>query len=421
MTDTKRTANDLSWVIVDADSHITEPPDAWTSRVPAKYAEVVPRVGVHPKTGRRHWRVGDVWYWPVAGAATSQAGWHEYLPSSPWEYDEIDPAAFNAEDRLKRLDEFGIDRQFVYPNIIGFVSLALMPLGAEVANVCVRAWNDFIWEWCSADHRRLQSMAMLPFWDIEASLAEMRRCVDLGFKGVLFANKFERIGLPAFTSDHWDRVYAAAQDFDVPINYHLWFESMEDRMAEDTMGWAKIRDSSAEEAVQYIVGGIDAFMGQLGLIGRLLTSGLCERFPRLRFVSVETGFGQFPFYLEMLDWYWKQYNGSAVLPLLPSEYFRRQCYASYWFEQSTLDKLPLYPNNFMFSTDFPHGTSLSPGPCGGTTLTPAEFARQGHSSLDPALRTKVLSGNATAVYKLDLPVPVPSSLPHRELAWTPAG
>jgi uncharacterized protein len=396
-------------VIVDTDSHLTEPADVWTSRVPAKYADVVPRVGVHPKTGRRHWRVGDVWYWPVAGGGTSQAGWHEYLPSSPWEYNEIDPAAFNAGDRLKRLDEFGIDVQFVYPNIIGFVSSALMPLGTEVANACVRAWNDFIWEWCSADRRRLQSMAMLPFWDIEASLAEMRRCVDLGFKGVLFANKFERIGLPAFTSDHWDRVYAAAQDFDVPINYHLGFESMADRMAEDTGARAKIRDSSAEEGIRYIVEGIDAFMAQPGLIGRLLTSGLCERFPRLKFVSVETGFGQFPFYLEMLDWYWKQYNGSSVLPLLPSEYFRRQCFASYWFEQSTLDKLPLYPDNFMFSTDFPHGTSLSPGPCGGTTLTPAEYARQGHSSLDPALRAKVLSGNAAAVYKLDLPVPVLSS------------
>ena len=31
-------------LIIDADSHITEPPDVWTSRVPAKYREDVPRV-----------------------------------------------------------------------------------------------------------------------------------------------------------------------------------------------------------------------------------------------------------------------------------------------------------------------------------------------------------------------------------------
>lgn len=396
---------DPSWVIVDTDSHMTEPPDVWTSRVPKKYADVVPRVAVHPKTGRRHWRVGDVWYWPVAGAGTSQAGWHEYLPSSPWEYDEVDPAVYQAESRLARLDDYGIDIQFVYPNIIGFVSAALIPLGTEVATMCVRAWNDFIWEWCSADHRRLIPMAMMPFWDIDASIAEMERCMNLGFKGVLFANKFERIGLPSFVSEHWDRVYAAAQDFDVPINYHLGFDSHEDRMAEDTGTRAKIREAPADVARAYIVNGIDAFMTQPGVLGRLLTSGICERFPRLKFVSVETGFGQFPFYLEMLDWYWKQYNGGEFLPLLPSEYFKRQCFATYWFEKSTLSALPLYPDNFMFSTDFPHGTSLSPGPCGGTTLIPAEYAALGHSALDPEIRTKALSGNAAAIYKLDLSVP----------------
>lgn len=397
-------AVDPSWLIVDTDSHITEPPDVWTSRVPKKYADVVPRVGVHPRTGRRHWRVGDVWYWPVAGASTSQAGWHEYLPSSPWEYDQVDPAVYKAQDRLQRLDEYGIDIQFVYPNIIGFVSGALMPLGKDVATMCVRAWNDFIWEWCSADHRRLVSMAMLPFWDVDASVAEMERCVDIGFKGVVFANKFEKIGMPSFVSNHWDRVYAAAQDFDIPINYHLGFDTLDERMAEDTGARAQTRDSP-DKGRAYIVDAIDAFLTQPGVMGRLLTSGICERFPRLKFVSVETGFGHFPFYLEMLDWYWKQYNGGEILPMLPSEYFRRQCYATYWFEKSTLDKLPLYPDNFMFSTDFPHGTSLSPGPCGGTTLTPLEYAKSGHSALDPVIRTKALSANAASIYKLDLGVP----------------
>lgn len=398
-------AADPSWLIVDTDSHVTEPPDVWTSRVPKQYTDVVPRVQVHPKTGRRHWRVGDVWYWPVAGAGTSQAGWPEYLPSSPWEYDEVDPAVYDAHDRLRRLDEFGIEVQLIYPNILGFASAALIPLGLDVATMCVRAWNDFTLEWSSADSRRLVPMAALPFWDIDASVAEMERCVNLGFKGVLFANKFERLGLPSFVSTHWDRVYAAAQDFDVPINYHLGFESLEERMAEDTGARAALRDAAPEVARGYVIDALDAFMTQPGVLGRLLTSGICERFPTLKFVSVETGFGQFPFYLEMLDWYWRQYGGHHIYPLLPSEYFRRQCFATYWFEQSTLERLTLYPDNFMFSTDFPHGTSLSPGPCGGTTLKPYEYVQGGHGSLDPSTRTKTLSGNAAAIYKLDIPSP----------------
>jgi len=32
--------------IIDADTHLTEPPDLWTARAPAKYADRVPRVEV---------------------------------------------------------------------------------------------------------------------------------------------------------------------------------------------------------------------------------------------------------------------------------------------------------------------------------------------------------------------------------------
>ena len=391
------------WTIVDTDSHITEPPDVWTARVPKKYAELVPHVAVHPKTGRRHWRVADVWYWPVAGGGTSQAGWPEPLPSGPWEYDEADPAVYKAGDRLRRMDEFGLEVQIVYPNIIGFISATLIPLGLEVSTMAVRAWNDFMLEWCSADPRRLVPIAALPFWDVDAAVVEMERCVNLGFKGVLFANKFERIGLPSFVSSHWDRVYAAAQDFDVPINYHVGFDSYEDKMAEDTGVKAHLRDASSEEAQNFVLNGLDLLMAQPGVLGRLLVSGLCEKFPKLKLVSVETGFGHFTFYLEMLDWYWRQYGNAKAFPLLPSEYFKRQCYGTYWFEQKTLPGLSVYPDNFMFSTDFPHGTSLSPGPFGGTTLKPFEYVAEGHAPLDAGLRAKVLSGNAAAIYKLDLP------------------
>jgi predicted TIM-barrel fold metal-dependent hydrolase len=64
--------------------------------------------------------------------------------------------------------------------------------------------------------------------------------------------------------------------------------------------------------------------------------------------------------------------------------------------------LDLFSDNFMFSTGYPHGTSLGPAPCGGTELTPVEFAHEAYVSLDPEFRTKALSRNAKAVYELDL-------------------
>ncbi len=92
-----------------------------------------------------------------------------------------------------------MDVQILYPNVIGFQAPLIGQLGREVALLCTKAYNDFALEWSSADPNRLMPVAMLPYWGVEDCVAEMQRCVNRGYRGVLFANKFERIGLPGFT------------------------------------------------------------------------------------------------------------------------------------------------------------------------------------------------------------------------------
>src|SRR5688500_11521978 len=101
--------------IIDADSHINEPADIWTRRLPSKFIDIAPRVERDPDTGHSHWRIGDDWLWPPGHNA--QAGWPEFPPSTPWEFEECDPASYLAEDRLIRLDEYGLQSQILYPNI----------------------------------------------------------------------------------------------------------------------------------------------------------------------------------------------------------------------------------------------------------------------------------------------------------------
>ncbi|HRE03098.1 MAG TPA: hypothetical protein PLV68_17495, partial [Ilumatobacteraceae bacterium] len=89
------------------------------------------------------------------------------------------------------------------------------------------------------------------------------------------------------------------------------------------------------------------------------------------------------------------------LPLLPSEYFRRQCYSTFWFDRVSLPLLSAYPDNFMFSTDYPHPISLSPGPCGGTDLLPSAWVADAFAGIDPVLTDKAVASNARAVYRLE--------------------
>ena len=137
----------------------------------------------------------------------------------------------------------------------------------------------------------------------------------------------------------------------------------------------------------------------------LTTSGVLERYPNLKWLSVESGFGYLPFLLETLDWQWHNAGAFRDNPkqLLPSEAFRQHMYGSFWYESSTLPLLELYPDNVLFETDFPHPTSLSPGPA--STAQPArDTVRQSMKGLPDDIIRKVLFENAAKLFKVDYPV-----------------
>ena len=79
-------------------------------------------------------------------------------------------------------------------------------------------------------------------------------------------------------------------------------------------------------------------MSNSNAIVDLCLSGLLERFPRLNFVSVESGFGYVPYLLETMDWQWLNTGAARSYPdrMMPSEYFRRQVYATFWFERKCI-------------------------------------------------------------------------------------
>ena len=108
------------------------------------------------------------------------------------------------------------------------------------------------------------------------------------------------------------------------------------------------------------------FLDNMRCIGDLIFGGVCHRFPDLKLVSVESGVGWIPAALETFDWQWR--NGGVrdehpEYDLLPSEYFRRQIYGCFWFEQQVaLDAIAQYPDNILFESDYPHPTCQHPGP-----------------------------------------------------------
>jgi uncharacterized protein len=125
------------------------------------------------------------------------------------------------------------------------------------------------------------------------------------------------------------------------------------------------------------------------------------RYPLIKFVSVESGIGWIPFVLEAMDY---QFQGNSVaeehpeFDLLPSEYFARNVYACYWFEQTAprrlIDKIGV--DNILFETDFPHPTSLY-----GEEVHAR--IKGGLSDCEESVRRKILWENSQKLYKVTGP------------------
>lgn len=117
-----------------------------------------------------------------------------------------------------------------------------------------------------------------------------------------------------------------------------------------------------------------------------------------------------PFLLEAMDWQWENCGVRGEHPdydLLPSEYFRRQIYSCFWFETDAGPRGSLSADNILYSTDYPHATSMSPGPA-STALPAGEFLRTHYGDVDEQVMRKVLFENAASLYGVEAPQPAGS-------------
>ena len=116
----------------------------------------------------------------------------------------------------------------MYPNVGGFGNQAFLKLkDPELMLTCVQVYNDWQTEWASADPRRLLAVTSVPFWDIDQSVAEVYRCAKKGHKGILFTGDPQSHGQPFLGDPHWDPLWRAACECDLPISFHIGSGNME--------------------------------------------------------------------------------------------------------------------------------------------------------------------------------------------------
>ncbi len=378
--------------IVDVDCHITEPPDIWTARAPASRHDEFPHI--ERIDGRDVW-MADGHHISSPGF-TSMAGFDGVLPECPLTYDDIPASMHDPNARLKHMDAEGIYAEVLYPNIGGFGNGFFLRIQRrELVNECVRIYNDWLVDWTSADPNRLIAVTAVPFWDVDFAVKEITRCAEMGHRSINFCNQPDDFGFPSLSSKHWDPIWALAQEAGLSVGFHIGGGNLGIGTEEEQqeMGW-KTNFSKISTLI---------FVDNYRCIAELIFGGVCHRFPELNLVSVESGIGGIPAFLETADWQWG--NGEVAVEhpeydLLPSEYFRRQVYGCFWFETAPARfAIEQYPDNILYETDFPHPTCQHPGP--RTVAThPREYAERALSDLPDELLNKVFFENASRLYKI---------------------
>lgn len=342
------------WVI-DCDTHITEPGDVWTARLPAKFRDDAPHI-VRDDDGRDSWRFGTAQRVVPIGV-TAVAGWKDPFPAAPRNMDEIPAAAHDATARLPYMDEIGVWASALYPNIGGFGNESFLSLpDQELQLACVRAYNDWLVDWIAPDPRRFIPIMATPYWDIEATVSEVQRAASMGHKGILFTGEPQEFGLPYLGDRHWDPLWSVAADTELSISFHIGSGDF-------------TKDFATERIVAHGVGPtvsrstISLFLKNAQQVTDLLTCGVLPRFPGTKFVSVESGIGWVPFVLESVDYTFEYSQVRRERPefeLRPSEYFHRQVFACYFYEEYAPGHLldAIGTENVLFETDYPHPVCL---------------------------------------------------------------
>jgi predicted TIM-barrel fold metal-dependent hydrolase len=363
--------------VVSADSHVTEPADLWVERLDRKYRDNAPRVVRDFRRDAYLFVAPGVIPFGIAtgfgaGKSGTQLKHHQNRG-----YEAARPGGWDPAERIKDQEVDGIHAEVLYPT--HGMRLFSLP-DSSLQRACFRAYNDWIAEFAAYDPNRLHALALVSLHDVRQGIEEAEYGKKLGLKGAMIWASIPA-GKPSFATRAYDDFWHAAEDLEMPVSLHV------------LAGGASTTPTRHESHFARYFNVIYEIQGSLIDI---VCSGVLERFPQLNIVSAENDAGWFPHFLFRLDHAYDKF-GKLIedpLPMRPSEYVRRQVYATFQDD-------PVGPrmyesfgeDNYMWASDYPHADSTWPNS--------ARAIVRAFDGLPELVIRKMVGDNACRVYKIN--------------------
>ncbi len=386
---------------ISADCHLDLcwlPPDLFTSRASAALRDRMPYVTESPK--------GPMWVTEKGGtfglANGMGSGGREYVPGQIHRSDRMASTGLyedgrrgirrlsEPELRLKDQDRDGVQAEVIY----GILGASTRMNDPEAAVEMIRVYNDWLADFCETHPDRFAGLACIPSSPIDAAVAEVTRVVKRGaVRGVDVANSPD---MPMLYDPYWNPLWDAIDDSGLPLHFHTVGGRMPDAIRKTLWGspWGEKVDGTidfrvARAGFAVFISGFQMYMSTI--LMSMIYGGVLERHPRLRVVIGEGGIGWIPYVLDHMDLEWEDQFHDLGLSMKPSEYWRRQCKATYQSDRVGIKLLDeLGEDNVMWGSDFPHPDGVWPD---STEVLAREL---GH--LPAAVRRKITCENAGKLY-----------------------
>jgi predicted TIM-barrel fold metal-dependent hydrolase len=353
----------------------------------AKWGDCIPHV-VAQADGTERWiiegQVRPSTSLAPTGALSKDRG------SEPQTWSEVPKSAYDPQARLTAMDSDGIDCSVLYPSAAGFSGEVIGAIkDVELQIECARVYNEWIIDVWVASSNRFVPQAILPAGSIEGAVAEARRTVGRGHKGLIMPAQPSQINpaAPHLYKPDWDPLWSALQDLDVPICFHagsapsVMFEISPAYDAAGARAFDNVRQSA----------------GSAALINGMVLSGILYRFPKLQSVFPGSSIDYVPFALEALDHQWERQRlaENEGLSERPSEIFHRQCYVTTWREKAGLrNRNYVGSDRILWQSEFPRATSTYP--------ESARMVENNFAEVPVPEREQILWRNAARLYKLSI-------------------
>lgn len=307
---------------------------------------------------------------------------------------------WDSDQRWNEMQSDGIVAEVIFPNTVppffpSFVLFAQPPKPEDYPHrlAGIRAHNRWIADFVAEAPERRAGIGQIFTNDIDDAIEDARWIAEHDLRGgVLLPNLAPDVTWvkPLFDPEY-DRLWAVLEELGLPVNVH---------------GGTGVPNYGPYPVSQLLYINEASFYSQRPLV-QLLLSGVFERFPGLKFVMTETGCAWVPPLLDRLDQVMARirdtgatgeirYPKEVVLPRLPSEYFRQNCWigVSQPGPADAAARSALGPDRFMWGSDYPHDE--------GTYPYTREHLRQIFHGTPPDEMRRILAGNAADLYHFDL-------------------